>query len=269
MRDKILDDAEDILNGGIPDAERQIFNELQELLRIFNTSGGRIVFDAQTINLINESEKRILKALNRSGYNDRVKDYLKDFDLIKENVIAQQKAVNGINVALRPINNLQKSAIQQTTNILLGNGLNYNVIQPVKDILLNSASSGMTIAEAELQLRNIVLGDAQRLGKLNRYVTQISRDSISQYSGMLESRIAKEYELDCISFEGSLIKDSRPACVRLIKEFNGEIKVSELDEFLKWAYANSPGMIPGTTKDNFYIYRNGYNCRHYATATRC
>lgn len=266
MRDKILDDAENILNEGIPGAEKKVFTELKELLRTFNTQGGRIVFDSQTINLINDAEKRILKALNRSGYNDRVKSYLKDFDLIKQNVIAQQKKINGINVAVRPLNNLQKSAIQQTTNILTGNGMNYNFIQPVKDILLSSASSGMTIAEAELQLRGIVLGDSERLGKLSRYVTQVSRDSISQYQGMLQSRIAKEYELDGVSYEGSIIRDSREQCKRWANM--GEFAIKDLEKEIQWAYNNGSGMIPNTTPENFFIYRGGWNCRHTCTAIR-
>lgn len=266
MKDKILDDAEDLLNSGIPKAEKKVFLELKELLRQFNTSGGKIVFDSQTINLINEAEKRILKALNKSGYNDRVKSYLKDFDLIKENVVAQQKKINGINVATRPLNNLQKSAIQQTTNILTGNGMNYNFIQPVKDILLSSASSGMTIAEAELQLKSIVLGDEERLGKLNRYVTQVSRDAVSQFDGMLQSRIAKEYDLDGISYEGSIIRDSRDQCKRWVEM--GEIPWENLEAEVAWAFKYGSGMIPETTKDNFIIYRGGYNCRHSATAIR-
>lgn len=265
-KDKILDDAERILNSGIESDEKKIHAELQKLLRGFNTQGGRIVFDAEAVNLINESEKRILEALNNSGYDKRVGRYLKDFDLIKESVIAEQKALNGIDVALRPLNSIQRTSINQTLNLLKGNGLNYNFIQPVKDVMLKSAGSGMTIAEAELQLRSVVLGDAEHLGKLNRYVTQISRDSISQYEGMLQSNIATAYELDGISYEGSIIRDSRPQCKRWAEM--GEIPIKDLEKEIRWAYNNGSGMIPNTTPETFMIYRGGYNCRHFCTAIR-
>lgn len=266
-RSKIIDNAEQSLNSGIIDSEKRIFKDLLKLLAQFDKSQGRLVLNADTIKLINQAEFEILQALNKSGYNSRVKAYLKDFDKIKTATIAQQKSINSIDVSVRLLNNIQKGAIQQTTNMLLGNGLNTNLIQPVKDILLQSASSGMTIPQAELQLRQVILGDAERLGKLERYATQISRDAISGFDGMMQGRIAKEYELDCLSYEGSIIRDSRPQCIRWAGM--GELKISELTEEINWAYSNGNGMIPNTTKDNFYIYRGGYSCRHSVTATRC
>lgn len=267
QRDKIIDQAESALSTGILESEKRVLKDLLKLLNQFDKSGGRIVFNADTVSLINQAEQDILNALNKSGYNSRVNQYLRDFDKIKTATISQQKAVNGIEVSTRLLNNIQKSAIQQTQNILLGNGLNANVIQPVKDILLESAASGMTISQAEAQLRNVITGDPERLGKLNKYVSQISRDSIEQYNGLLQSRIAKEYELTCISYEGSLIKDSRPQCVRWANM--GELKVEDLKDEIQWAYDNGSGMIPNTTPDNFIIYRGGYNCRHSCTAISC
>lgn len=266
-RDKIIDRAEETLSSGILESERRVLKDVIKLLNQFDKSGGRIVFNADTINLINQAEQDILNALNKSGYNTRVSQYLKDFDKIKNATIAQQRSLNGINVSTRLLNNIQKSAIQQTENILLGNGLNANVIQPVKDVLLESAASGMTIPQAELQLRSVISGDPERLGKLQKHVTQISRDSIEQYDGMMQSRIAKEYDLDCISYEGSLIRDSRPQCVRWANI--GELKVEDLKEEIAWAYNNGSGMIPNTTPDNFVIYRGGWQCRHSCTVTRC
>lgn len=265
-RSKIIDQAEQTLNTGIIESEKRILKDLIKLLQDFDKSGGRLVFNSDTIKLINQAEFDILNALNKSGYNSRVKQYLKDFDKIKQATILQQKGLNNIDVSVRLLNNIQKGAIQQTTNALLGNGLNSALVQPVKNILMESATSGMTIPQAESQLRQIIMGDPERLGKLEKHVTQISRDAVSQYDGMMQSRIAKEYDLDGISYEGSLIKDSRPQCVRWATM--GELPVKDLKEEIKWAENNGSGMIPNTTPDNFCIYRGGFNCRHTATAIR-
>lgn len=265
-RHEIIDDAERTLLEGIPKSQKEVYAAISKLLLDFPREGGKIKFDAETTKLINDATKEIYKALNKSGYDSRVKMYLKDFDKIKQATIIEQKAVNNLNVATRNLNNIQRSAIQQTTNILVGNGLDANLIQPVKDVLLRSATSGMTIAQAETQLREVILGDAERLGKLERYATQVSRDSISQYDGMMQSRIAKDYELDGVSYEGSLIKDSRPQCIRWADK--GELAVADLAEEIKWANNNGSGMIPNTTPDTFVIYRGGFNCRHFATAIR-
>lgn len=266
-RSKLTDEAEQELLEGFSLINRELYQRLIKHLQRFDTQGGRLVLNADTINQINEAERVILTALNKSGYDSRVKNYLKDFDKIKEATITEQKKVNGITVGTRTLNNIQKSAIQQTTNILLGNGLDFNLTQPVKDILLESATSGMTIPQAEKQLRDLIISDSERLGKLERYVTQIARDSISQFDGMMQGRIAKDFELDCISYEGSIIKDSREQCRRWAAM--GEIKISELTSEIEWAFNNGSGMVEGTTKDNFYIYRGGWSCRHTCTAVRC
>lgn len=265
-RFKIIDDAEEVLTADINATQRKVFEELKQMLRRFDTQGGKIKLTTQELNLINDAEDTIRKALNSARYNSRVNKYLKDFDRLTQEVIDEQRRVNGVDIKKRPLNAVQKSAIKQTINNLLGNGLDANLIQPVKDILLKSASAGMSIAEAELQLRLVILGDSERLGKLERYVTQIARDAISQYDGMLQSLIQKELELDGYSYEGSIIRDSRSQCRRWVDI--GEIPIAELKKEIAWAYANGSGMIPGTTPDNFAIYRGGYNCRHFATAIR-
>lgn len=265
-REQLIEEAERLLLDGIPRSQKQVFDAITKLLTEFDRTQGKIVFNSETTRLINEASKRIYKALNQAGYDSRVKQYLKDFNKIKEATIAEQKILNRITVSPRNLTNIQRSAIQQTTNILLGNGLDANLVQPVKDVLLRSATSGMTIAQAELQLRETILGNPERLGKLGRYVTQISRDSISQYDGMMQERIAKDYDLDGVSYEGSIIKDSREQCIRWAGM--GEIPVADLAKEIDWAYANGSGMIPGTTKDNFMIYKGGYSCRHSCTAIR-
>lgn len=265
-REQLLEEAEQILLRDVDKSQEEVFQALTRLLTEFDKQGGKIQFNSETVRLINDASKRIYASLNKSGYDSRVKLYLKDFDKIKLATVSEQKLINGIDVGVRSLNNIQKSAIEQTTNILLGNGLDANLTQPVKDILLKSATSGMTTAQAELQLREVVLSDPERLGKLEKHVTQVSRDAVSQYDGMMQERIAKDYDLDGVSYEGSIIRDSRAQCKRWADI--GELAIADLDKEIAWAYNNGSGMIPGTTKDNFMINRGGYNCRHTCTAIR-
>jgi hypothetical protein len=59
-----------------------------------------------------------------------------------------------------------------------------------------------------------------------------------------------------------LIEDSRSQCVRWVKK--RILQKSELDSEISWANNNGSGMIAGTNKENFAVYRGGYNCRHSA-----
>lgn len=265
-REEIIEDSETLLVENIPKSQKEVFSEIQTLLKEFPREGGKMKFNSETTKLINQATQRIYKALNKSGYDSRVQQYLKSFDALKESAIAEQKIKNRIDVSPRNLTNIQRSAIQQTANMLLGNGLDARLIQPVKDVLMQSATSGMTIAQAEVQLRQTILGNKETLGKFDRYITQISRDAISQYDGMMQSRIAVEYELDGVSYEGSIIRDSRAQCKRWVEM--GEIPINDLTKEIEWANKNGSGMIPKTTKDNFLINRGGFNCRHTATAIR-
>jgi len=100
------------------------------------------------------------------------------------------------------------------------------------------------------------------MGQLKKYVSQVSRDALNQFDGQVNSRIAEEFGLNAFRYVGSIIEDSRPQCVRWVgKEV---LLLDELSNEISWAYSNGTGMIPGTTRDNFAVYRGGYNCRHSA-----
>ena len=76
--------------------------------------------------------------------------------------------------------------------------------------------------------------------------------------------VRKEFDLNGFKYIGSLVKDSRPQCIKWkrMKEIPMSILTQEL------ANPTNRGQIPGTTKDNFATYRGGYNCQHQAVATR-
>lgn len=267
-RSKIIDDAESELTGGLGSIQDNIFKRVTNILSKFPQKSGNLKYDRETVKLINQLTDSVEQAIKRSKYPETVNDYLLNFDKISEANILLQKTY-GITVKPSMLTSLQRGVLQQATNNLLGSGLDINFVQPVKDAMFQHAVAGASIADTELYLRDIISGNSDRLGLLERYVTQISRDSLSQYDGLIQSRLLKEFDLDCLSFEGSIIKDSRAACVRAVNEFNGILKVEDLQEHIDWAYANSSGMIANTTPDNFPANRFGYNCRHTVSAVRC
>jgi hypothetical protein len=67
-------------------------------------------------------------------------------------------------------------------------------------------------------------------------------------------------------YVNSLIRDSRPQCVRWVgMEYLERAKLqSEID----WAFNNGSGMVKSTNPSNFATYRGGYRCRHLAIAVR-
>lgn len=267
-RFRIIDEAAEKLTKNLPTLQSEIYNEILPLLERFDTISGKIEYNRTATDLINQLEQALKRAINRTDYKDRVLDYLTDFQKVKEQNIKIQSSLNKINVRSSALNSIQKESIKTTLNNLTGAGLDTNFIQPVKKVLFQHAVGGASIGDAQLALREVINGNSERFGRLQRYVTQISRDSINGFDGEIQQRILVEFELDGFQYQGSLIKDSRPQCIRWVEDFSGVLPFEILEDEIDWGYENGSGMIPGTTKENFAANRGGFACRHQCTAIR-
>lgn len=268
-RIRTINEADKDLLGGIKIIEKTILDTIISLVESrFNIQGGKIATDPYAFGIINEIAQRIKQDILNSSYSENVDSYLQNFGRLKETTISLSSSLNQINVSRVALTSIEQQAIQKATTALLGNGLDVNLVEPVKNIIFNHVVSGSSIADMELQLRSYIRGNSERLGQLERYTTQIARDSISQYDGTMQSFIQDSFGLNAYGYEGSLIQDSRPQCVRWVEQFNGVLMIEDLKNEIEWAYNYGSGMIQGTTVDTFAINRGGWNCRHIATAIR-
>jgi hypothetical protein len=160
------------------------------------------------------------------------------------------------------INPIQKQITEQTLTGLTGSGVNTNFIEPIRQGIFQNIVAGTSISDLEKYLTTYILGNPNVDGLFSRYVKQISRDSLNQYDGQINAKIAEEFGLDAFRYVGSLIDDSRPQCRRWVNM--RVIQKKDLPNELSWATNNGTGMIPGTNTENFAVYRGGYNCRHSA-----
>lgn len=274
-RFQIIDEAEKNLTRNLPTLQNEIYKEILPILEKFDVSEGKIVYNRTAINLINQLEAAILRAINRTPYKDRVLDYLADFEKVKEINIKLQSSLNRIDVKSSNLTSIQRQAVKTTLNNLTGAGLDTNFVQPVKQVLFQHAVGGSSIAQTELALREVIKGNATKYGRLTRYLTQISRDAISGYDGEIQSRIANEFDLDGYSYEGSLIKTSAGQCAKWSEM--GILKIADLQDEIDWAIANKgssyngykiSALVEGTTPATFAANRGHHGCRHAVTAVR-
>ena len=157
---------------------------------------------------------------------------------------------------------IQQEVVRQTIDGLTGQGIPTAFIKPLTEGIYKNIVAGATIENLTASLEQAIMSDEARMGLFKAYVSRASRDALMQYEGQVNSRIANEYELDAYRYVGSIIRDSRPQCIRWVGK--GYLTKKELEAEINWAFNAGSGMIPGTTKDNFCIYRGGYNCRHSA-----
>jgi len=263
-KDKEVLIAENDLVDNFDNIEKKIFDAVKGKINQMNIEGGKILFDDKNTAIVNEIDAVIQNALQGSNYPTQVKDFLRSFETIKQFNFDAQKSVNDISEKELSdlINPIQKANVEQTLNGLTGTGVSTNFIEPVREGIYKNIVAGTTISDMEVYLSNYILSNPERMSQLKRYVTQVSRDSLNQFDGQVNSNIAETFGLDAFRYVGSLIDDSRPQCVRWVGK--NVLLASELQSEINWAYNNGTGMIPGTTPNNFAVFRGGYNCRHSA-----
>jgi len=263
-KDQTIIDSENELLSKFDSIEKDIYNAVLKKVKTFNQKDGKIVFDDDNVTSINEINQIVAESIQKSDYVNQVKQYLRDFDTIKEFNFDIQKDVNDLSRGELEdlINPVQRGIVNQTLTNLTGQGVNTNFIDPLREGIYKNVVAGTTITDLEGYLNAFINTNPERMGQFKRYVSQVSRDALNQFDGQVNSRIADEFGLDAFRYVGSIIEDSRPQCVRWVGK--GVILKEDLSNELNWAYSNGTGMIPGTTTDNFAVYRGGYNCRHSA-----
>lgn len=259
-----MDVADARFLAGFEPIEKKIYEAVRKKVLDMNFESGKSLFDDENVQIINELNDVISNAISSSGYPKKVNEYLRSFDTIKEFNFDAHKDVNDLSQdeLEQLINPVQKQVVQQTIDGLTGSGIDTQFIQPMKEGIFKNIVSGATITDLESYLKSYILSDELSLGKFKKYTTQIARDTLNQFDGQVNSRIANEFGLNAYKYVGSLIQDSRPQCVRWVGK--GTLLLDELQTEISWANSNGSGMIPGTNPENFSVYRGGYNCRHSA-----
>jgi len=259
-----IDNADNRFIDGFSNIEKTIYDAVRKKVLQMNVDSGKAIFDDTNVQIINELDDIISDAIQSSNYPAKVKEFLRSFDTIKQFNFDAHQDVNDLSEAEleKLINPMQKQVVDQTIEGLTGSGISTQFTQPMKEGIFKNIVGGATITDLESYLKQFILSDELRLGQFKKYTTQIARDTLNQFDGQVNSRIAGEFGLNAYKYVGSLIDDSRPQCVRWVNK--GTLLLDDLPTEISWAYSNGSGMIPGTTAENFAVFRGGYNCRHSA-----
>lgn len=228
---------------------------------------------ATTVNIF---EKRISDAIEKNmSYKSEIRKYMTNFDVMDQLNTKIHKGLNKIDIkGVIKLANKQKrelvggtvkkviSEIGSFPQNMLGDGMREQFTKPVKKLLYENIMQGKSQSSAKKALHDYIIGEKGEIGQLERWSGQIARDTLNQYDGAVNDMVRKEFDLNGFKYIGSLVKDSRPQCVRWRREKKGILSYKELSKEISWAYNNGKGMIPGTTKENFCSLRGGHNCNH-------
>ncbi len=256
--------------------QSEIFDLLISLVEALPQKNGKFLYEDSIKKEILKFEAKIQELFTKGNYS---KAYNSIFPNLDELDTLQREMSAFIQPDLRDkifkasTSNVKKGFINKiASSIGSKNALGVNIIGPLKSILYENAVMGLTIQETKKRLFDIAITSPQG-GILDRYVGQVARDSLFQFTGSVDKAIGDYIGAKDANYLGNLIRDSRPQCIRWIEQFNGFIPGDKLKAEL--AYVRSrpkefPGYskyLPKLTVESFPTIKGGHNCRHRVVMT--
>ena len=241
--------------------QKNMYSTIFKTIKNLETDeAGNILTTNKNLKLLRTVRGDIKKTIITPQYKKDLNKFLGGFEELKTINDTYYKAIASgtLNANKQVFNEVKNFSIEATKNSLLDSGITQEIIKPVENILSQNVTSGGSFQDMTEALRQDILGDSQRLGKLERYSKQITTDSLNQFNANYNETVSKDLGLEFYYYNGAVKETSRTYCVDRV---NGgryfhkkEVEQSANEE---WA-----GKIPNTNSSNIFIYRGGYNCGH-------
>ncbi len=254
---------------GVIIAQRKIFGDVIELISQLETSAGSILVTTENLAIVDQIAIQLREVLNRSEYIEATRSFIKEFDgqaAINQEIFSRRFADFSESEFVAGVT---ASSKRSSTQRLIGAPLDPEFIEPIRQLLDDAVSTGAGIGETVLNIRTIVEGNEEVLGRLHRYSKQISSDLFSTYDSSYTNATADDLELEFYQYTGGLLTDSREFCIPRNGKFFHKAEVSWWVTGQSTGAAGNPtpnkewqGKTRGTNKDTIFIWRGGHNCKH-------
>lgn len=271
----IIEGSNNRLLTGISKIEREFLNFiLKYVAEEFDMSGGKISNTTANKQKLISLRKQLIDAFKSKAAPDTLRDYLADFDSITElNMKLIENEVTKAEFEKLTVDrfSMEKQILTQSVVDTLSNKPTIidSFTPAVRQSLFESIALNRTLKQTQARLKEAIVSD-KKDSPLLRYVKQVSKDAINQYSGAIQDKARDIYGLDGFRYIGSLQDNSRKTCIDLVKgtgEFKdlslggNKYKVEDIPKIIDRA-KNNDGWNPDTTPASFATLRGGYGCRH-------
>lgn len=273
---EILQEKEDRLESvptgftnSVDRSQKEILKALVRLVDDLSRTKGAIDITPENIGKIQQIAEQLLSVIfTDTEYKDALSTFSKEFNtqakitrryMTEIQQDFENKEIYKANLALS-----QRQAIE----LLARSGVSQAFINPMKDILQASVTSGSSFADTVDVLTDYILGTKQREGALLHHAKQVAFDGFAFADRQYVKVISEDLGFEFFQYFGGRIKDSRFFCSTRANQ------VFHKKEIKDWGdhpdYWNAPpaspfhggGRIPETTENTIWTYAGGYNCRH-------
>lgn len=248
---------------------------MQLQIKRLDLKDGRIAVTVKNLSILNSIKNKLNRIVLNKDYLTEVKDFAKTFNEVFK---LQSEYWKGIESKFKPrplLKAIRNQAITDTVASLTDSGISANVSDAIIGILRTNITSGGSYADLQAQLRESLVNTPNSKGVLDRYVKQITTDSIHQFNRQYTQIVSSDLGYEWYRYMNTDIKTTRCFCDAMTdKDF---FHISEVPELIKgkggllcdgepvkiYAKTKLPyGMIEGTNAENFFIRAGGWNCRH-------
>lgn len=271
---KTLESAVADFQASIPGIQKDIYIEVQKLIKGLDISGDTIRPTVKNLREIAKFKRLIQRIIDKSDYPDKLDKFIEAFGEVAD---IQNKYFISIEKGFKPsalMEEIKIQAIDSTIESLTEGGLNQNFIEPVKELLRKNVTTGGSYSELVSQVRDTIVNTKAGDGKLEKYVKQTTTDALNQYAGQYMDAATNDLGLDWFMYDGAIIDTSRQFCIACVKKkyihrsefpalIKGDFKEFKAIDGQIYDKTGLPdGMIKGTNSSNLTVLRGGYNCEH-------
>jgi hypothetical protein len=232
---------------------------IQAIEQHFDFEKGKVKITSSFVKQLNKLAVDVLDMLqNDPKFIGPIGQFVKKLEPISDAISDFQKQTNGITVP--DYVTAKKIVIDEILDQMTNNGLNQGFVQPLRDLMYQSFTTGLTLSDAKEQIKEFIKGGKDTTGKLNKYVEQTAQQAVDGYSGAINKKLMQQFNYDAVLMTGSLIETSSPQCKYASKELNRKITEDNWPELKK--IAEKHGLIEGTTLENLPLNLLHFGCRH-------
>jgi len=256
--DSLITKAEKVLGSQVNKTQEALFEQMSLLLNKLDLLPDGTIKQSQANRaILGDAGTYFNKAFNQSGYYDTLGGFTETvISITAANEAYFTVLLDTFTIDAQYIKSLQKSSILQLQSLLANEGLEAQVKTPILNILNQNINTGASFYDLNKQLRQVVLGDAERDGKLKRYSSQIVTDTLFNFGRSMQESISNKAGLQFVVYLGGLVKDSRDFCVERSGNYYHRSEVEQ------WAALEWSGKRPDTTESTIFIYAGGWRCAH-------
>lgn len=267
----IIESKTNGIEGVSSTLQAQAYKIIKEEFLKFPQADGHFIADKSMRTRLIAIDDKVREIFKLSIWDKSINEFLPVFQTIQDMNVQMQYDYNKLKVAVQDLNP-SRQYIYQQAKYALTTAVAPQYVEPITTVLMQQVTGGASIQQGLAMLEKWnegKLSDGRYTNKimapnLQKYATQIARDSAYSLDRTINSVIKDRHDLDKFIYVGGVISDSRPLC-RYLVSLHRKIAFDELPPLFE-LYPD--GLIEGTNRQNFTIRCGGYNCRHRAMAVR-